>query len=69
MCCVPCNDALLLKHQLLSIWHNPLQVRYRDGQVVSCKGDKYIIEKVGEEWDGGSKGKVYTKGKRGVGYR
>jgi hypothetical protein len=46
-----------------------VQVRYRDGQVVSCKGDKYIIEKVGEEWDGGSKGKVYTKGKRGVGYR
>ncbi|WIA29436.1 hypothetical protein OEZ86_011938 [Tetradesmus obliquus] len=45
------------------------KVRYRDGQVVSCKGDKYIIEKVGEEWDGGSKGKVYTKGKRGVGYR
>jgi hypothetical protein len=44
-------------------------VRYRDGQVVSCKGDKYIIEKIGEEWDGGSKGKVYTKGKRGVGYR
>ncbi|KAF6258960.1 hypothetical protein COO60DRAFT_1638700 [Scenedesmus sp. NREL 46B-D3] len=45
------------------------KVRYRDGQVVSCKGDKYIIEKVGDEWDGGSKGKVYTKGKRGVGYR
>lgn len=46
-----------------------MQVRYRDGKVVSCKGEKYIVEKLGEEWDGGSRGKVYTKGKRGVGYR
>lgn len=45
------------------------QARYRDGKVVSQKGEKYIVEKVGEEWDGGSRGKVYTKGKRGVGFR
>jgi hypothetical protein len=36
--------------------------------VVSCRGEKYIVEKVGEEWDGGSRGKVYTKGKRGKGF-
>ncbi|KAF8073084.1 hypothetical protein HT031_000745 [Scenedesmus sp. PABB004] len=44
------------------------KVRYRDGRVVSTRGEKVIIEKVGEEWDGGSKGKVYTKGKRGKGF-
>ena len=46
------------------------EVRYRDGKAVACRaGEKYITEKVGEEWDGGSRGKVITKGKRGVGYR
>lgn len=44
------------------------KVRYREGVVVSRKNEKYIIEKVGEDWDGGSKGKVYTKGKRGKGF-
>lgn len=44
------------------------QVRFRDGQPVSYKGEKFIVESVKEEWDGGSKGKVYTKGKRGKGY-
>lgn len=45
-----------------------MQVRYLDGRVVSQKGEKFIIEKIGEEWDGGSRGKVYTKGKRGKGF-
>jgi hypothetical protein len=29
--------------------------RYRDGRVVSTKGEKIIVEKVGEDWDGGSR--------------
>ncbi|EFJ50928.1 hypothetical protein VOLCADRAFT_88352 [Volvox carteri f. nagariensis] len=44
------------------------KVRYLDGRVVSTKGEKFIIEKTSEEWDGGSRGKVYTKGKRGKGF-
>lgn len=44
------------------------QMRYRDGQLVSCKGEKYVVEKLREDWDGGSKGKVFTKGKRGKGF-
>ncbi|KAL0049441.1 hypothetical protein WJX82_002527 [Trebouxia sp. C0006] len=43
------------------------QVRYREGQVVTAKGEKYVTERSGQEWDGGSKGKVVTKGKRGKG--
>lgn len=39
-------------------------VRFRDGQVSSTKGGKFLVEEK-EEWDGGSKGKVNTKGKRG----
>jgi len=35
--------------------------------VVTAKGEKYVTEKIGQEWDGGSKGKVVTKGKRGKG--
>lgn len=31
------------------------KLRYRDGKVVTTKGEKVIIEKVGEEWDGGSR--------------
>ncbi len=42
-------------------------VRFRDGAVVTTKGEKYITEKK-EEWDGGSKGRVKSKGKRGVGW-
>lgn len=44
------------------------KLRYRDGKVVTTKGEKVIVEKVGEDWDGGSRGKVYTKGKRGKGF-
>jgi hypothetical protein len=43
-------------------------VRYRDGRLVSTRGEKYIVESVSEEYDGGSRGKVKTKGKRGVGF-
>lgn len=44
------------------------QVRFRDGVVASTKGQKFIVENLKEEWDGGSSGKVYTKGKRGKGF-
>jgi hypothetical protein len=47
---------------------NGQKLRYRDGVVVSSKGEKYIIEKP-PEWDGGSRGKVKSKGKRGVGWQ
>jgi hypothetical protein len=43
-------------------------IRYIDNQVVTTKGEKYVIKKEGEEWDGGSRGKVKTKGKRGKGF-
>ena len=45
----------------------PAAVRYHNGQVVSRRGEKYVTEEVTPAWDGGSKGKVYTKGKRGKG--
>lgn len=31
------------------------KLRYRDGKVVSTKGERIIVEKVGEDWDGGSR--------------
>ncbi|CAN0381295.1 unnamed protein product, partial [Ectocarpus sp. 12 AP-2014] len=42
--------------------------RYRDGKVVTTTGAKVIVETVKPEWDGGSRGKVKTKGKRGKGF-
>ncbi|CAN0048928.1 unnamed protein product [Ectocarpus sp. 8 AP-2014] len=42
--------------------------RYRDGKVVTTTGAKVIVEAVKPEWDGGSRGKVKTKGKRGKGF-
>jgi len=44
------------------------KLRFRDSEVVSKSGGKHIIEKVGEEWDGGSRGRVKSKGKRGAGW-
>ena len=44
------------------------KVRFRDGMAVASKGEKFIVETVREEWNGGSSGKVYTKGKRGKGF-
>ena len=43
-------------------------VRYRDGFAVASKGEKHIEVPSKEEWNGGSSGKVYTKGKRGKGF-
>lgn len=44
-------------------------LKYRDGQIVKvAKGQKFIVEDLKEEWDGGSRGKVVSKGKRGVGF-
>ena len=42
--------------------------RYRDGEVVATKGEKFLVIKP-PEYDGGSRGRVKTKGKRGPGYR
>lgn len=39
-----------------------VQVRYRDGRLVSTRGEKYIVENLTEEFDGGSWGRVKTKG-------
>lgn len=44
------------------------KTRYLENTIVSNKGEKYIVQKQGEEWDGGSRGKVKTKGKRGKGF-
>ena len=47
---------------------NKHEVRYVNGVPVHTrKGEKYIVENLKEEWDGGSRGKVKTKGKRGKG--
>ena len=43
-------------------------LRYREGQVTSTKGGKFLVEEK-EEWDGGSRGRVKTKGKRGPAYQ
>lgn len=45
------------------------KARYRDGQIVASKGEKYVFEQTREQWDGGSRGKVKTKGKRGKGFQ
>ena len=45
-----------------------IKQRYRDGQIVTHRGEKYIVEKKKEEYDGGSRGKVMPKGKRGAGW-
>jgi hypothetical protein len=42
-----------------------LQVRYLDSVPVHVKkGEKYVVEQPGKDWDGGLRDKVYTKGKR-----
>jgi len=48
-------------------------VRYRDGLVASTNGAKFLVVNdpkscSAEDYDGGSRGKVKSKGKRGVGY-
>mmetsp|Transcript_21502 Transcript_21502/g.31218 ORF Transcript_21502/g.31218 Transcript_21502/m.31218 type:complete len:375 (-) Transcript_21502:63-1187(-) len=45
------------------------KIRYRDGKVASTKGEKIIVEKnPKDDYDGGSRGRVKTKGKRGPGF-
>jgi hypothetical protein len=44
-------------------------IRYLDGQVVSTKGERFTVVSSAPDWDGGSKGKIITKGKRGPGTR
>ena len=44
------------------------KVRYLEGVPVHTGGAKYVVQKVAEEWDGGSRGRVKTKGKRGPGW-
>ncbi|KAH9252967.1 hypothetical protein BASA81_009123 [Batrachochytrium salamandrivorans] len=44
------------------------KLRFLDNKVVSTKGEKYIEIKDKEDWDGGSRGRIKTKGKRGPGY-
>jgi hypothetical protein len=44
------------------------RVRFLDGVPVTTKGDKYVVVSQKEEWDGGSRGRVKTKGKRGSGW-
>ena len=45
------------------------KVRYRDSQIVTRTGDRAAQPKVEvEEYDGGSRGRVKTKGKRGKGF-
>lgn len=44
------------------------KLRFLDSKVVSTKGGKFIEIKDKDDWDGGSRGRVKTKGKRGPGY-
>lgn len=46
------------------------KIRYLDDQVISTKGERYVLQDKNKkpEWDGGSRGKVKTKGKRGKGF-
>ena len=45
------------------------QVRYHENAVVTSRGEKYVVVKdESQEWDGGSRGKVMSKGKRGKGF-
>lgn len=44
--------------------------RYLNNSVITTKGERYVVLKDDKpEWDGGSRGKVKSKGKRGVGYK
>ena len=48
-------------------------MRFLDGQKMHVrKGEKHVVLKDPNdkgEWDGGSRGRVKTKGKRGVGWK
>jgi hypothetical protein len=55
-----------MAYEPTALVHCTAQVRYRDGRLVSTRGEKYILESVSEEYDGGSRGKVKTKGAGGL---
>lgn len=44
--------------------------RYLDGKKIAMKNgqEKFVVVQEEPEWDGGSRGKVKTKGKRGKGF-
>lgn len=44
------------------------QTRYHNNKVVTNKGEKFVFENTTSEYDGGSRGRVKTKGKRGQGW-
>ncbi|CAB1120333.1 unnamed protein product [Ectocarpus sp. CCAP 1310/34] len=56
------------KVDLAGLTEKKKTTRYRDGKVVTTTGAKVIVEALKPEWDGGSRGKVKTKGKRGKGF-
>ena len=68
-------DDSKVTHRPLVAWDESHKVkgkthyRYAEGVRVAMKSakDKVLVEKLTEEWDGGSRGKVKTKGKRGPG--
>ena len=60
-------NALKSKPVIMSFNNTEKKVRYRDNSVASTKGEKYLVEKK-PDYDGGSRGKVMPKGKRGPGW-
>jgi hypothetical protein len=45
------------------------RIRYRDNEVVSTKGERVItLKNPADDYDGGSRGRIKTKGKRGPGF-
>lgn len=48
---------------------NESKIRFLDNKVVSMRGEKYIEVQTKEDWDGGSRGRIKTKGKRGPGHK
>ena len=63
-------------HRPMAVWdvshlEKGTRVRYLNGEKVHMKNgrEKFVVEETGPpEWDGGSRGKVKTKGKRGPGF-
>ncbi|CAM9487333.1 unnamed protein product, partial [Chrysoparadoxa australica] len=63
----PSPAPMVLKKKDTSKKDKGPKVRYRDGKIATTTGAKAIAPEKAPEWDGGSKGKVITKGKRGKG--
>lgn len=62
------EDKLVRERNMKPTVTSESKIRYRDGKVVATNGAKYIEVDVKEPWDGGSKGRIKTKGKRGPGW-